>query len=76
MTATRPTVKYYFAGEHTTTWSKATGLCPLRECSHKHRTEEGADKCAGIHGAWVSYAKLSNGVVTRASLHHMLTDDV
>ncbi len=56
-------VKRYFAAEHTTTWSKATGLLPNRECEHSHRTEEAAEKCAAKNYPWKVYAELSDGRV-------------
>jgi hypothetical protein len=65
-TATKTTVKNFFAGEHTTTWSEAVGLVTPRECGHKHRTEAGADKCAALHGPWITYATLSDGRVVKA----------
>lgn len=65
-TATIPTVKRYFAGEHTTTWSKATGLCPNRTCGCKHRTLAAAEKCSYLAAPREMYAELSDGVVVRA----------
>lgn len=59
-------VKYYFAAEYTTTWSKATGLCPNRTCGHKHRTEEAAEKCGAKNYPWKIYAVLDDGRVVLA----------
>lgn len=59
-------VKHYFAGEDTTTWSAATGLCPARTCSHKHRTEAAAEACSAAHYPWNVYAELDDGRVLKA----------
>ncbi len=65
-TETKLTVKYYFAGEHTTTYSRATGLCVNRDCGHKHRTADAADACKSAPLSWKTYAQLSDGTVTTA----------
>jgi hypothetical protein len=62
-TATKPTVKFFFRGEHTTLWSKDLGLVPSEDCGHEHRTYDAAWKCREGNdcGLLIVYARMSNG---------------
>ncbi len=59
-------VKRFFAGEYTRNYSRTTGPVPNYECGHNHRTRRGADRCAAKHDPWITYAELSDGVITKA----------
>lgn len=67
-------IRCYFAGQHTTTYSRDTGLVPLRQCTHRHRTQAGADRCAALHGGWITYAELTDGYVSSVVTLHQVLD--
>ncbi len=63
--------KFWIAAEHTTTWSRETGLCPNRDCGHHHKTYETAERCAAKPYPWKVYATLDDDRVVEP--HSALT---